>query len=118
MAYHHLFLPAALTILSLLTSVYGYQHPHQVLHNLKLAHDTAEELRTNPEHELFTLYNAFKELTPERVYRELTYLVSTTSASNGTGYKISESCANQTIFTMESMRMPTQKRPNWAANSE
>ena len=103
------------TLLSIASS---YQHPQQVLHQLKLAHDLSEKLKTNPNHELFDWHKAFQGLTPERVYQELVNLVSTSRADNSTDYEISERCANQTIFMLQNMRMPTQMRPSWATNSE
>ena len=95
-----------------------YHHPIETLHQLKQAHDLSEQLKANPQHELHEIYQAFKQLTPERVYQELINLAMSTSTSAKPAYKVSEKCANQTIFTMENIRMPTQTRPSWAANGK
>lgn len=115
---HRIMLPVLLVTAAIVTLVSSYQHPQQVLHQLRLAHNTAEELKTNPDHILFKLHKAFKGLTPERVYQEIINLATTSSASNSSEYQISEICANQTIFMMENIKMPTQTHPSWAANSK
>lgn len=115
---HRIMLPVLLVTAAIVTLVSSYQHPQQVLHQLRLAHNTAEELKTNPDHVLFKLHKAFKGLTPERVYQEIINLATTSSASNSSEYQISEICANQTIFMMENIKMPTQTQPSWAANSK
>ena len=95
-----------------------YHHPIEILHQLKQAHDLSEQLKANPQHELHEIYQAFKQLTPEKVYQKLINLAMSTSTSATHAYKVSEKCANQTIFTMENIRMPTQTRPSWAANGK
>lgn len=93
----------------------GYQHPHQVLRQLQVAEQIAEDMRTNPDHELLSLYKDYQQLKPVTVLQHLVYL------SKSGGYDISETCANQTIFTLESMRLPDLTNPTaviWADNGK
>lgn len=101
MAVSHFYLVALITV-SVVHWSSGYLHPPQVVHQLIEADARVRELRMNPDHQLFTLYEKYKQLTPEKVLRQMV---------EASLYEVSDLCSNQTRFLLENLKIP-----GWAAN--